>query len=216
MYRLDYTILFLDIGGVLLSNGWGKSSRIKAAIQFGLDFDEMDDRHNLVFSLFESGKISLDEYLESVVFNHPRNFSAETFKKFMLTQSLELPGFLSWLREWKKDSGLKVISIHNEGKELDDYRIAKFGLTDCFDAFIPSYAIRMCKPDPELYKFALAVAHRPARACLYFDDTLVHVEAAKKLGIEAFHHESFEQTKKILEEVGPFNQATSGKVAQAY
>ena len=59
----------------------------------------------------------------------------------------------------------------------------------------------MCKPNRGIYELALAVAHRPPENCLYFDDTLVHVEAASKMGIKAFHHQSFEETKKVLEEV---------------
>jgi putative hydrolase of the HAD superfamily len=200
MYNAAYRILFLDIGGVLLSNGWGIGSRRKAARQFGLDFDEMNERHNLIFNLYETGKISLDEYLETAVFNHPRNFGPAEFKNFMLAQSEELPFFLSWLPGWKKNNAVKIISINNEGKELNDYRIKKFRLTNCFDAFISSCDTGMCKPDPGIYALALAVAHTPAEACIFFDDTLVHVEAARKIGIKAFHHQSFDETKKILED----------------
>jgi putative hydrolase of the HAD superfamily len=199
MNQSDYNILFLDIGGVLLSNGWGIDSRIKAAKHFGFDFEEMNNRHNLIFNLYESGKISLEEYVETVVFNRPRNFSAAEFSQFMFSQSVELPDFLQWLIEWKKNSGLKIISIHNEGRELNDLRIKKFGLTKCFDAFICSCDTGMCKPNPKLYELALAVTYQRGEACLYFDDTLVHVEEARKMGIQAFHHQSFEKTKTILQ-----------------
>ena len=199
MNKSDYNVLFLDIGGVLLSNGWGIDSRIKAAKHFGFDFEEMNNRHNLIFNLYESGKISLEEYLETAVFNRPRNFSLVEFRDFMFIQSVELPDFLRWLIDWKKNNGLKIISIHNEGRELNDLRIKKFELTKCFDAFICSCDTGMCKPNLKLYELALAVAYQPAEACLYFDDTLVHVEAARKIGIQAFHHQSFEETKNILE-----------------
>ena len=200
MKQQGYNVLFLDIGGVLLSNGWGKESRLNAAQRFGLEFEEMNERHNLIFNLFETGKISLDEYLETAVFNRPRNFSMAEFKDFMFKQSKELPDFLPWLYKWKKTSGLRIISIHNEGKELNDYRVNKFGLTDCFDAFISSCETGMSKPNRGIYELALAVAYTPPENCLYFDDTLVHIEAASKMGIKAFHHQSFEETKKILEE----------------
>jgi len=201
MNHSGYSVLFLDIGGVLLTPGWGKESRLKAAREFGLDFEELNSRHNLIFNLFETGKISLDEYLEIVVFSLSRNFSVTEFKNFMFAQSVELPAILPWLLDWKKKSGIKIISINNEGKELNDYRIKKFGLTQCFDAFISSCETGMCKPDRALYELALAVAHIRPAACIYFDDTLVHIEAARKMGIQAFHHQSFEETKKILQTV---------------
>ena len=96
-------ILFFDIGGVLLSNGWGRDSRKEAADKFGLDYDEVNDLHNFIFNVYEIGSISLDEYLDTVVFNHPREFTREDFKDFMYSKSKELPGTLEWLKEWKKD-----------------------------------------------------------------------------------------------------------------
>jgi putative hydrolase of the HAD superfamily len=39
----------LDIGGVLLTNGWDHPARKKAAAHFELDAAEMEDRHHLTF-----------------------------------------------------------------------------------------------------------------------------------------------------------------------
>jgi len=194
-------VLFLDIGGVLLSNGWGTESRIKAAEEFGFDFEVMNKRHNLVFNLFESGKISLDDYLETAVFYEPRNFTVEQFKQFMFAQSRSLPDMLNWIIDWKKKTGIRIISINNEGKELNTYRIHTFGLTKCFDAFLSSCDVGMSKPNPAFFDLAIAVAHAPAANCLYFDDTLVHVETARKKGINAFQHKNFEETSRILEQL---------------
>ena len=93
-------ILFLDIGGVLLSNAWGHESRQKAADLFNLDFPETEHLHNFIFNVYEIGKITLDEYLDIVVFNKERSFGKESFKEFMFAQSVELPAMLSW-KEWK-------------------------------------------------------------------------------------------------------------------
>jgi putative hydrolase of the HAD superfamily len=64
----NITSLFLDIGGVLLTNGWDHNIRRHAANNFGLDYDEMNERHHLTFDTYEEGKLSLDEYLTRVVF----------------------------------------------------------------------------------------------------------------------------------------------------
>ncbi len=117
------TTVFFDIGGVLLSNGWGHLSRQEAAKKFNLDYEEMNVLHNFIFNVFEIGSITLDDYLDTVVFHHPRDFSKEVFKNFMFAQSVELPDTLSWLKEWKKNCGFRVFSINNESSELNDYRI---------------------------------------------------------------------------------------------
>ncbi len=53
------TTLFLDIGGVLLTNGWGRGSRKAAALHFNIDPVEMDERHHLTFDTYEMGKLTI-------------------------------------------------------------------------------------------------------------------------------------------------------------
>ena len=194
-------ILFFDIGGILLTNGWGHESRKEAAKKFGLDYDEVNAMHNFIFNVYEIGSITLDEYLYTVVFNHPRDFTREDVKEFIYRQSKELPETLKWLKEWKKDCGFRIISINNEGKELNDYSVKKFKLHDCFDAFISSCEVGMRKPDPGIFKLALGIAQALPQQCVYFDDRIMFVKAAQKLGIRSFQHTSFESTKKILEDL---------------
>lgn len=196
-----YKILFSDIGGVLLTNGWGHESREAAAKKFGIDYMEMDVLHDFIFNVYEMGKISLDVYLDTVVFNHPRNFTRETFKEFIFEQSQELPQTLPWLIDWKnRNPKIKTISINNEPKELNEYRIKTFELHNFFDAFVSSCEVGMRKPDPGIFRLALGIAQAQPHECLYFDDRIMLVEAAKKEGIHAYHHKSFESTKQIIEE----------------
>jgi putative hydrolase of the HAD superfamily len=194
-------IIFLDIGGVLLSNGWGRKSRQKAARLFRFDFTEMDRLHHSIFNLYEIGSITLDEYLDRVVFNHPRNFAKEDFKTFMFAQSEELPFMLQWLKEWKQNWCIPIFSINNEGRELNDFRIKKFGLHQCFDAFISSCEVGMSKPDPNIFNLAMRIAQVSPEECVYFDDRLMLAQAAQCLGIRSFHHKSFSVTKKTLEDL---------------
>ena len=192
--------LFLDIGGVLLTNGWGHESRQKAARAFEFDYDEMNHLHEFIFNIYEIGKISLDEYLNTVLFYQPRAFTKEDLISFMFSESKQLPHMLEWLVDWKRtQNSVKIISINNEGKELNDYRIKKFGLHRCFDAFISSCEVGMRKPDPGIFQLALGIAQVSTQECLYFDDRPMLVEAAKKVGLPSLHHTGFETTKAILE-----------------
>jgi putative hydrolase of the HAD superfamily len=194
-------VLFFDIGGVLLTNGWGRDSRKLAAEQFGLDYDEVNEIHNFIFNVYEIGSIDLDEYLDTVIFNHPRDFTREDFKEFMFSRSKELPDTLAWLKQWRKDCGFRIISINNEGKELNDYRVKKFRLHEVFDAFVSSCEVNMRKPDPGIFKLAMGIAQVLPQQCVYFDDRIMFANAAQKLGIRAYQHTSFEATKKILDDL---------------
>src|SRR5690606_9814913 len=181
--------------------GWGHESRLEAAEKFNIDYGEMEVLHHFIFNIYEMGKITLDEYLETVVFNRSRSFSKKDFKDFMFSQSKALPNMLEWLKEKKKVWNFRVFSLNNEGKELNDYRIQKFELHRCFDAFISSCDIGMRKPDPGMYQLAIGIAHVLPEQCVYFDDRLMLVEAAKKKRIQAYHHQSFESTQAILENI---------------
>ncbi|WP_432708915.1 HAD family hydrolase [Pedobacter sp.] len=193
-------VLFFDVGGVLLNNGWGYHSRKLACKQFNLDHEELEILHNFIFNIYEIGKITLDDYLDTVVFYHPRSFSKQEFKDFIFAQSVALPDFLPWLKEWKKTCGFSIISINNEGREINNYRIQKFGLHDCFDAFISSCEVGMRKPDPEIFTLAMGIAQVSHEECLYFDDRQMIVQTALNLGICSYHHQGFLSTRKILEE----------------
>ena len=168
MEASEVKVIFLDIGGVLLSNGWGHESRQKAAETFGFDYAEMDVLHHFIFNVYEIGRISLDDYLDTVVFNNPRDFTKEDLRAFIFAQSTELPGMLQWFKEWKQACGFRVISLNNEGKELNDFRIKTFGLNECFDAFVSSCETGMRKPDPGIFKIGNAHSTGFAAAsCLF-------------------------------------------------
>src|SRR5579863_4154455 len=90
--------IFWDMGGVLLSNGWDTHARALAVQQFGLDVDEFAERHHQALKPFETGEMTLDEYLDQTVFCRPRRFTREAFRDFMLAQSRALPETLDGAR----------------------------------------------------------------------------------------------------------------------
>ena len=201
MHSSFQKILFGDIGGVLLSNGWGHESRQAAAKHFGFDYTEMNYLHEFIFNVYEIGNINLDEYLDTVLFYRTRSFSKKEFIDFMYAQSVQLPNMLDWLVEWRAAHGdrFRFISINNEGRELNEFRIKKFRLHDCFDAFVSSCEVGMRKPDPGIFRLAMGITQASPTQCIYFDDRIILVDAASRLGIESYQHKDFETTKSFLE-----------------
>ncbi len=191
--------VFMDIGGVLLTNGWGHESRIEAAKVFGFDYDEMNILHNFIYDVFEIDSISLDEYLNTILFHKPQDFTKEQFKEFMFAQSIELPQMLEWAKNWKRQTDLPVFALSNENRYLNDYRIQTFKLYQLFDGFFSSCYVKIRKPDPRIFNRAMEIAQVQPHECVYFDDRPMLVNAAKKLGMNAILHENFETTKNILE-----------------
>jgi putative hydrolase of the HAD superfamily len=177
------TTLFLDIGGVLLTNGWDRGIRILASEKFGLDYKEMDERHHLTFDTYEEGKLSLDEYLNRVVFYQERSFSREEFKAFMYAQSQPFPEMIELMSGLKTQHGLQVAAVSNEGRELTVYRVQKFKLGTFIDFFVSSCFVHYRKPDADIYRIALDIAQVSPKQVVYIDDRPMFVEVAQGLEI---------------------------------
>ena len=188
------TALFLDIGGVMLTNGWDRKSREKAAKQFGLDLDELNDRHRMTFDTYESGKLSLDEYLKRAVFYQERPFTLEAFRNFMYEQSEAYPEMIALIKALKERYGLKIAVVNNEGRELNEHRIRKFRLNDFVDFFISSCFVHFRKPDADIWKVALDIAQVPLEEVVYIDDRMMFVQVAESLGLRGICHKKVEQT----------------------
>lgn len=200
--RARISTLFTDIGGVLLTNGWDRRARRRAAERFHLDHDELNDRHHLTYDTFESGKLSLDEYLRRIVFYQQRAFTVSEFREFMLEQSQELPGTTDFLRRLKATHGLKVAAVSNEGREVMEYRIRRFDLGSFIDFFIGSCFVHARKPDFDIYRMALDTAQVSADHVVYLDDRPMFVEVARSLGMHGIHHRGLETTQSALAAVG--------------
>src|SRR5690349_6625888 len=143
------TTIFTDVGGVLLTNGWGRTGRKKAIEVFSLDPVETEERHHLTFDTYEVGKLSLDEYLNRVVFYRERNFTRDDFRGFMFEQSQPYPEMIELLQALKQKYNLKIAVVNNEGRELNHYRIKKFRLGSFVDFFISSSFVHFRKPDAD-------------------------------------------------------------------
>jgi len=202
MNKKNITTLFLDIGGVLLTNGWGHESRHLAAEKFGLDIPEMETRHNLTFDTYELGKLTLEEYLDRTVFYEERSFSKDEFREFMFAQSKKLPEMIEFIIGLKKQYDLKIAVVSNEARELNTYRIQTFNLADFVDFFISSSYVHFRKPDIDIFKLALDISNVKPEEVIYIEDQPMFVSVASSLGITGIHHISYEDTCQKLASFG--------------
>ena len=203
---IPVTTLFLDIGGVMLSNGWGHESRKSAADVFNLDFDEMDERHHVIQITYEEGKITLNEYLKRVVFYQKRSFTIDQFREFMFSQSTPNIDMIEYIRQLKDKYNLKIAVVNNEGRELNEHRIMKFKLNQFVDFFISSCFVHFRKPDADIFRIALDIAQVPVQHVVYIEDMQMFVDVASDLGIRSIHHKNYLSTAAELSLMGLKNE----------
>ena len=199
---MPITTLFLDLGGVLLTNGWDRHSRELAASTFNLDRKEMDERHHLTFDTYEVGKLTLEQYLSRVVFYEERRFTRQQFRDFMFAQSESFPQMIELIRDLKARYKLKVAVVNNEGRELNEHRIERFNLDAFVDFFISSCFVHVRKPDEDIYRIALDIAHVQPQNVAYLDDRLMFVQIAEGLGIRGILHTDYKSTCAKLASFG--------------
>jgi len=180
---MPLTTIFFDIGGVLLTDGWGHVSRRAAAEKFGLDWDEYSDRHEKVAHAIEVNGLTLERYLDRAVFYRPRSFTREEFRDFIFAQSQPKPDSLKIAEELAESGRYFMATLNNEILELNLYRIQQFALRRCFSVFFSSCFLGVRKPDEAIYRLALQTIQRAPEECIFIDDREVNLECPRELGI---------------------------------
>ena len=196
------TTLFWDIGGVILTNGWDTRARREAAETFHLDWEEFQDRHDLSFPAFDSGNISLNEYLNRTLFYRSRGFTREEFTAFMFAQSKEYPESRGVLDAAARTGKYFIGAVNNEPLELNEYRIEAFRLRRDFQVFFSSCYLHARKPEEMIFRIALEVTQRPAPECVFIDDRPLNLENPRRLGMNTIHYQSAVQLRQELQTYG--------------
>jgi putative hydrolase of the HAD superfamily len=194
--------IFWDVGGVLLTNAWDHTQRADALQHFQLDEKEFHDRHEMVVSSFERGKITLDEYLDRTVFYRPRPFTRNDFREYMFQLSKPFPKVLEFAQALAASGKYFMGTINNESRELNYYRIEHFGLRKLFRLFVSSCFVGYRKPERDIYRLALEITQIPAEQCCFIDDRSLNLECAAKLGMKTIEMRQVDQLREDLAELG--------------
>lgn len=196
------TTLFFDIGGVCLSNGWDHEQRQLIAERFSFEYDAFDARHRQVVDSLERGQLSLDEYLSWTVFYEARSFGIADLVHAIQDISSPMQDTLELVRTIASAGKYRLMTINNESRELNEFRIEHFGLRDLFSAFFTSCYLGIVKPHPDAYRRAMEISQRRPDECLFVDDRPMNVEVARILGMSAIHFKDADQLSVQLEGAG--------------
>ncbi|HEY2470774.1 MAG TPA: HAD-IA family hydrolase [Terracidiphilus sp.] len=198
MFPFD-AILF-DIGGVLLTNGWDHRERAAVVEQFHLNGAELEAHHMKAYEPWERGEITLNEYLDAVVFYEPRAFSREEFFAAMCAQSKQLPdGGICILKELAASDKCMIGSLNNEALETQEFRVEKFELRRYLKFTFASCYMGLRKPDPNIYRHALGILGKSPECSLFIDDRLENVAAAAAVGMKALRFTGADALRRDLE-----------------
>jgi glucose-1-phosphatase len=185
--------IIFDFGQVLLNIDPNLSAKAfkKLGIREGVDFWGSRAGSDLLIGL-EKGIITPDAFMENALEMLVPGVTPQQITDAWNALLLDMPVTrVEKLKSLKKDYRLFLLSNSNQiHYECFMSRIENefgFGLGELFEKLWFSHQLGLVKPDPEIFRFVLKDAGLHPEETLFIDDTLVHVEAARSVGINALH-----------------------------
>lgn len=180
-------VVGFDLGGVYLTDCWGRFVREKIVEKFHVDRDKLEEKNNLLHKKISNGLISEKVFLAELT-----GSDKKTIQKIKnLIRSLNkviYPELLALMQKLKRN--YKLALVNNEGKEWNEFRIKKFNLGKIFDEILTSCLIGYSKPSEDYFKEVLARLNIKPSELLFIDNTIKNVISARNLGIVAIHFEN--------------------------
>lgn len=199
------TTIFWDIGGVLLSNGWGHSQRTHALGPLGVNLTAYEAVHEEANFYWERGLMTAQDFFSKTVLetNPDLNLTFEQLWPHVCGESRVLhEESFDILAALKRSGQYRLATLNNESKELNAYRLDTFGLRQYFNYFICSGYVHEMKPLPDIYRAAIDVSGLPPETALFIDDRQENCEVARSFGMNAIQFESPAQLRASLTQRG--------------
>ena len=91
-------------------------------------------------------------------------------------------------------------------KHIQDEIEKRYLFPSLVNGAVYSFDVGVRKPEKEIYEIAMQRANANPQDCLFIDDLLENIQAAKQIGIEGIHFISSEQLKQELVHLGIINE----------
>ena len=195
--------IIFDLGGVILNLNYSKTEDEFKKIGV-LNFKEFysQKKQTLLFDDFEKGKIKPEDFISSFKESENLKIKEIDFINAWNAMLLEIPiEKLQFIDSLKKDYKIILLSNTNEIhiKKFED-DLKKNNMLEqfykCFDKMYYSSRMGKRKPEENCFNQVLEENGLIAENTLFIDDSIQHIEGAKKAGIKTFH---LEKNKSILD-----------------
>jgi putative hydrolase of the HAD superfamily len=113
-----------------------------------------------------------------------------------------MPDVLAFARALADSGKYFMGTLNNESRELNLYRIEKFGLREIFRLFVSSCFVGLRKPESGIYRLAIDITQINPEACCFIDDRALNLECAAKLGMHTIQMQTLEQLREELAKLG--------------
>lgn len=197
--------IILDLGGVILDVSY--EGAVNAFKRLGVEnFDELfsKKKQEHFFDNYEKGIIADEEFRDEIRKHIPKLLSDEQIDKAWNELIYTVPPprmeFLMHLR-----NKYRLFLLSNTNKihikaftEILDNQFGKNIFMQLFDKIYFSCNVHMRKPDAEIFEFVINENKLKTEETIFIDDSIQHVEGAKKAGLPAYHLDLSKDTLETL------------------
>jgi glucose-1-phosphatase len=157
--------------------------------------------HSPSVRAFETGKISGDEFACQLIDELQIHVDSSVFlEAFAGWPSGVFPGALELIDQIPRRYVRAVLSNSNavHWPRVTD----ELGLGGIFDHYFVSHLTGRIKPDADAFEHVLETVDCRANEVLFLDDNLLNVEAARRVGLEAFVVQGPDESQRVLQQFG--------------
>ncbi len=175
------TTLILDMYGVILKE---RTGNFVPYVYEHFDNSEHERLNKLfneerLFTKAGYGKLTSNEFLSLLGFKNPE-FHMKNYIENYLSIDEEFYTFAE--RTFER---FDLILLSTDVSEWSAYIMKHYGLDKYFKHKIVSGDVGMRKPDPKIYELTLNKIGKSAEECMFIDDSIPNITAAKELGIDS-------------------------------
>lgn len=192
---LDKSIhnIIFDLGGVIINLNQKKTFDAFKK-HFGSNYAQVEAAlaKKNVLNLFETGNISVDEFILFFLNFNPLT-DANNIKKIWNSMLLDIPSErIKLIKKLALNYNLYLLSNTNQIHLdfINHYLHNKYGITSINSMFKKAYfshEVGLRKPNPQLFKLVLTENELNPAATLFIDDSIEHIDSAQQLGIKTVH-----------------------------
>jgi len=182
----NYQAVMFDLGGVMVSVEVSRA-KDKIASVTGFSESEIDE---VIFgsglkAAFDAGRIDVDGFCREVIAKLGQGLDRETLEGAWTSMFEEIDAGVELL---KSVSSLVPCYVASNTDPLHlNYIKQRFSWFSRFSGIAASFELGVLKPDAGFYRMALDKFGLTANRCLFLDDRLKNITAAKNIGLHTVH-----------------------------
>jgi putative hydrolase of the HAD superfamily len=200
----DFDVLLFDLGGVLIDfAGFRELGRILPA---GVDRAEVRRRWitSPLVQRFERAEITPQMFASGVIRELGLELSTDQFLAALVDWARgPYPGARSLLGQIPDRYRLVCLSNSNELHTP----LHRRSMEPLFDRYYFSDEIGLVKPEGEIFEYVVSDLGVPPNRIVFFDDTPINVEGARRAGMSAFQTDGIDELEARLRALGILSPA---------